>query len=367
MQNDPPLFASVYSGAGGLDIGFVEAGFAPVFSIDIDPSAVDTYEASLKRLSDRFPHLQTQYHDCFWGDINDHMTDLAPVSADVVIGGPPCQGFSFAGKMDPTDPRSLHVLRFLDVVEAVGPGCFVMENVKALATNCRWTRLLDELREKAANLGYATDVLVLNASHYGVPQARERMFLVGTPPGMPFNPPNPTTAKDPPSLRDALATLPAWGEPGNDMLCTARVTPAKRPVMRRSPYAGMLFNGAGRPMRLDRPAPTLPASMGGNRTPIVDQDWLEGVDECWVAHYHARLKAGDKPLSKLPERLRRLTVQEAAAIQGFPSDMEWRGTQTSIYRQIGNAVPPALGKAVAVALKAALDAADAGGWDGEAN
>ena len=358
MQSDPPLFASVYSGAGGLDIGFVEAGFAPVFSIDINRSAVDTYEASLKRLRDRHPHLQVYDHECLCGDIDAHMTNLEAVSADVVIGGPPCQGFSFAGKMDPLDPRSLHVWRFLDAVEAVGPWCFVMENVKALATNCRWTQVLSDLRERAAALGYTTHVSILNASHYGVPQARERMFLVGTPPGVPFTPPVPTTAEEPPSLREALSTLPQWGTPGNDMLCTAKITPAKRPVMRRSPYAGMLFNGSGRPMRLDRPAPTLPASMGGNRTPIIDQACLEGLDDCWVVRYHSRLEAGGEPQSDLPERLRRLTVQEAAAIQGFPADMEWRGTQTSMYRQIGNAVPPALSKAVALALKAALDAAE---------
>ena len=354
MRNDWTTFASVYSGAGGLDIGFIEAGYAPVFSIDIDSSAVATYEASLKRLRDRIPHLGVHEQECVCGDIDDHIHDLASVSADVVIGGPPCQGFSVAGKMDPSDPRSRHVWRFLDAVEAVEPRCFVMENVKALAENRRWAQLLDALRNRAHGLGYATQVLVLNASHYGVPQARERMFLVGVPRGAHFEPPTPTTAEHPPSLQEALATLPLWRSPGNDMLCTARVTPAKRPVMRRSAYAGMLFNGAGRPMRLDQPAPTLPASMGGNRTPIVDQDCLDGVDDCWVARYHAYLEAGGRPWRRVPDRLRRLSVQEAAAIQGFPADMEWRGTQSSIYRQIGNAVPPALGMAVALALRSAL-------------
>ena len=350
MGQRVPVFASVYSGAGGLDIGFVEAGFSPVFAIDTDMSAISTLVASLDRFQDRFPHLDSNGHEVIHGDVDDHIEVLASLQADVVIGGPPCQGFSVAGKMDPADPRSRHVWRFLDTVAAIGPSCFVMENVRSLATNRRWVHLLDSLRVKAEHLGYRTKVLVLNAAQYGVPQVRERMFLVGSGRRSSLRTPVPTTSACPISVREALSTLPPWRTAGNDMLCMARVIPAKRPVMRRSPYAGMLFNGSGRPMRLDSPAPTLPASMGGNRTPIVDQECLEGSSECWAVRYHAYLEAGGSPIAKIPERLRRITVQEAAAIQGFPIDMVWRGTRTSIYKQIGNAVPPPLGRAVALSI-----------------
>ena len=350
-------FASLYSGAGGLDIGFAEAGFRPLFALDIDPAAAATYSATFKRMADRLPHLRGYEHRCIAGDVDDHLGDLESLDDDLVIGGPPCQGFSVAGKMDPTDPRSRHVWRFMDAVRLVSPRGFVMENVKALAINRRWSGLLDALRAKAGELGYQTQLIVLNASHYGVPQARERMFLLGLPFGSRFEVPAPFTADDPPTLRETLRELPAWGAPGNDHLCTAKVTPARRPVMRRSPYAGMLFNGAGRPMRLDVPAPTLPASMGGNRTPIVDQQHLEGVDDCWVVRYHAHLARGGVPHTSLPDRLRRLTVQEAAAVQGFRPDMEWRGSQSAIYRQIGNAVPPGLANAVATSVWDALSEA----------
>ena len=354
METDATTFVSLYSGAGGLDIGFCEAGFRPVYAIDNDAAAAETYNASYKRLSDRLPHLRGHDHACFVADICDHIGDLEDAEADLVIGGPPCQGFSVAGKMDPSDPRSRHVWLFMEVVERVAPRAFVMENVKALAVNRRWSTLLASLRERASELGFDTYVLLLNAAHYGVPQSRERIFLIGTPSGSSFQAPPATTAVNPPTLRDALRDLPPWGAPGNDLLCTAKVTPARQPVMRRSPYAGMLFNGAGRPMQLDAPAPTLPASMGGNRTPIVDQDHLNGLDGCWVQQYHAHLAMGGAPYTSLPDRLRRLTVQEAAAIQGFPVDMEWRGTQSAIYRQIGNAVPPKLASAVAIAVVDAL-------------
>lgn len=357
MRDERLTFASLYSGAGGLDIGFAMAGYVPLYSIDIDRSAVDTYAASFKRLADRLPHLSEHDHRIVCGDVDEHLGGLEFFDADVVVGGPPCQGFSVAGKMNPLDPRSRHVWRFLDAVEIAKPLGFAMENVKALATNRRWAELLDGLRARAEELGFETHVLVLNASHFGVPQSRERVFLVGVPPGTAFESPVPTTAARPPTVRGVLDALPRWRNAGNDMVCAARITPAKKPVMRRSPYAGMLFNGTGRPMQLDRPAPTLPATMGGNRTPIVDQEWLDGLDGCWVTRYHAHLIDGGEPFDEIPPRLRRVTVQEAAAIQGFAPDMEWRGSQSAIYRQVGNAVPPPLGAAVARVLGEALEAA----------
>ncbi|MCW2936673.1 MAG: hypothetical protein JWM19_7635, partial [Actinomycetia bacterium] len=268
-----------------------------------------------------------------------------------------CQGFSVAGRMDPDDPRSRHVFNFLDVVALVRPRAFVMENVAALARNRRWSEVIAQLAATAAS-DYDVRLIVLNASHWGVPQARERMFLVGLPRGtgglvMPGAP----TAGDPPSVGDVLRTLPAAGQPGNTSVCTARITMAKFPVLRLSPFAGMLFNGQGRPIDLNRPAPTLPATMGGNRTPIIDLDQLEHGCVPWVVGYHHRLMRERKPpLSELPPdaRLRRLTVEETAAIQTFPADMQWCGPQTARFRQVGNAVPPVLAWHVAQAVRAAL-------------
>jgi DNA (cytosine-5)-methyltransferase 1 len=334
-------FVSLYSGCGGLDAGFVRAGFEPVWANDIDPVAVETYNAMFDG------------HRAYPGDIRDQDVP-GRGSAELVVGGPPCQGFSVAGKMDPNDPRSRHVWDFLSVVERIEPEAFVMENVKALAANRRWAPLLSDLRAKAEQeLGYRTELLVLDSSHFGVPQKRERMFLVGTRSGSSVAP-DPVTASSPPTVRSALDGLPAYGRPGNDTVCPARVTPARKPVLRRSPYAGMLFNGQGRPLNLDAPAPTLPASMGGNRTPIIDQKQLEEGGEHWIIGYHRRLWAGGEPIASIPKRMRRLTVEEAAAIQTFPQEMEFRGSLSQQFRQIGNAVPPELAYRVAAALGVAL-------------
>lgn len=359
---DVPLYASpigtyvsLYAGAGGLDIGFALAGFRPVWVSEFDVAAATTNELAFKRLRDSRPHLRGN-------DWPIHATDLLSLSeddlpgegsADLVIGGPPCQGFSVAGRMDPCDARSQHVFHFMDMVARVRPRAFLMENVKALYLNKRWSVVRQQLMSRASSLGYHAELYLCNASHFGVPQARERMLFIGLR-GAPPAAPRPITRTRPPSLREAISQLPRIGEPGNESRCRAKVTPARAPVMRRSPYAGMMFNGAGRPMNLDAPAPTLPASMGGNKTPIIDQLELDENAEPWIIQYHARLWRGGTPVKRVPDRMRRITVEEAAVIQTFPIGMEWHGPQSAQYRQIGNAVPPRLAFAAAESIKESL-------------
>ena len=164
-KDRPYSVVSLYSGAGGMDLGFDQAGFDLTWAIDSDARAVDTYRANLG-------------HHAVCGSlpIDGPPADARP---DVVIGGPPCQGFSVIGRMSPGDDRSEHVFHYLDVVERLQPSAFVMENVKALATAPRWRLVREALIVRARSLGYETTLLVLNAAHYGVPQARERMFLIG--------------------------------------------------------------------------------------------------------------------------------------------------------------------------------------------
>jgi DNA (cytosine-5)-methyltransferase 1 len=331
---------SLYCGAGGLDLGFARAGFDIRWAIDSDPFAVETYNRNLEPRA-------------LCGDV----LEVDPPRAarpDVVIGGPPCQGFSVIGRMDPGDPRSQHVNHFLDVVEMLRPRAFVMENVKTLGASPRWGHIRGRLLDRAAHLGYNRSLFVLNAQDYGVPQSRERMFLVGLLDGDPLEPSATTTGR-PPTVRSALARLPPHGEPGNDETCPAQVVPARNPIMRPTAFRGsLLFNGSGRPLLLDAPAKTLPASMGGNATPILDQDELDHGSEPWVVGYHRRLQGGGRPLRRAPKRLRRITVQEAAALQSFPVGWRFSGPRVAQYRQIGNAVPPRLAEAVARSVADAL-------------
>lgn len=335
---------SLFAGAGGLDLGFSRAGFDLLWAIDSDPHAVATYKANLG------DHI-----------VQGKLPDDGPPESlrpDLVIGGPPCQGFSVIGRMDPDDPRSRHVHSFLDVVERLEPRAFCLENVKALARGPRWKTVREALVQRARELEYRVELMVLSAVDYGVPQARERMFLVGVRGGSPLCP-VPTTKNNPRTVREALSTLPRLGEPGNDTATTAKVVPAAKPVMRPTAHRGsLLFNGSGRPLQLDGPAMTLPASMGGNATPIIDQEELEDGASPWVVDYHRRLLKGGRPRKTAPKRMRRISVEEAAALQSFPAHWEWRGPRGGRYRQVGNAVPPLLAECVAISLRGALEAID---------
>lgn len=344
---------SLFTGAGGMDVGFSQAGFSIRFANDLDPVACETYS-------------KNNLGNIYSGDLNNFWSELSKFSSPhLVFGGPPCQGFSVAGKMNPKDERSKLMNRFFDVIEMTTPFAFVCENVKALAVLSRWEPLRKKLLKRAERLGYRTALIVLNASHFGVPQARERMFLIGVRSDL-------TTLSNeelrsslldhisqhrcaPPSMAEIIRRLGRAGSERNSRVCNAKVTFAKQPVLRKSPYAGMLFNGAGRPIDPNGFSSTLPASMGGNKTPIVDEAEIFDGKRSYVVSYHRKLQKGGKPNEgEAPSRLRRLTVDECLAIQTFPEGFVLAGGQSARYRQIGNAVPCKLAFCVADSVKKVL-------------
>ncbi len=345
--NSPLKAVSLFTGAGGMDIGFADAGIEAVVANEIMPQAAATYRKN-------HPNVRL-----FEGSIDDLKDEIiaAGLGADVVFGGPPCQGFSVAGKMDPDDLRSKLVWSYLDVVKGIQPMLFVMENVKALASLEKWRPIRERFVREAEAIGYHCEYLVLKASDFGVPQNRKRVFFVGSKTRFSLDDLKLALlelTQQPPTLRELLGGLPKFGSEGNPATCSAKITLASNPVMRKSPYAGMLFNGMGRPLNLDGYSYTLPASMGGNKTPIVDQVFLDDVHETsWVEEYHEALMTDSAApaFSDAPSRLRRLTSLEAAAIQTFPEGYVFTGPKTSVYTQIGNAVPCKLAAAIAKAAR----------------
>lgn len=352
VKDKRPTAVSLFSGAGGMDTGFTKAGWNVVFSNEMDSDAANSYCSNPTYLDASAMHP---------GDINQYLDGMnAYKGADLVFGGPPCQGFSVAGKMDPADSRSNLVFTFLDVVSRVHPRLFVMENVKALATLAKWKDVRSRLVNEAEAMGYGCCFLVLNATDYGVPQSRERMFFVGARGLSPYEvhslvSDGLNTHKAPAdTVRNVLSRLPEYGSVSNPATSIAEITLAKNPILRKSAYHGsLLFNGRGRPIDLDSTAKTLPAQMGGNHTPIINQLLLDdpsAVD--WITLYHEALLGGKTTPSKekVPPELRRLTVREAALLQTFPDDFTFSGPVGKQYRQVGNAVPCLLAEAVARAV-----------------
>lgn len=168
VKNNTIRAVSLFSGAGGMDVGFENAGVQIVFANEIMKEAAETYKANHPdglMLND---------------DINNVMDELDKFQGvDLVFGGHPCQGFSIAGKMDPDDERSKLIMTFLDVVEKVQPKAFIMENVKALGVLEKWESIRRNYLERTRHLGYHCIPFILNATEYGVSQKRERVFFIG--------------------------------------------------------------------------------------------------------------------------------------------------------------------------------------------
>lgn len=337
---------SLFSGAGGMDVGFENAGFQIVFANEMKKEAADTYKKNHN------PKVMVN------SDINSIIDNLRNFKdADLVFGGPPCQGFSVAGKMNPDDERSKLIFTFLNAVHIIAPKIFVMENVKALAVLNKWSKIREKYMVTAYRLGYTCVPFVLNAIDYGVSQKRERVFFIGIKNDYFFEAyiknfleSQKSTA---PIIKKLLYPLGKAGTEKNPNTCTAKITFAAHPVMRNSPYAGMYFNGQGRPINIDGYANTLPASMGGNKTPFVDEEYLYGsASKNWVVDYHKGLVDGTiiPEFKEAPKRLRRITIKEAAKIQTFPDDYVFSGNKGAIYAQIGNAVPCRLAEVVANAV-----------------
>jgi DNA (cytosine-5)-methyltransferase 1 len=225
----------------------------------------------------------------------------------------------------------------------------MMENVHGLTT-ARFLPYLEERIEELRKLGYEVSWQVLNAADYGVPQNRRRLFVIGVPKGVKFSFPEPThgpkRSNKYRTVSEALAGCPV------DEANRAKVVFAKNPILRRSPYAGMLLNGKGRPLNMNGPSHTIPATAGGNRTHILDP---KGV----LLAYHEHLQNGGKSRTGEVEGCSRLTVRQSARLQTFPDWFEFVGRRNQQYAQIGNAVPPEFAAVVARALREAMESAPA--------
>ena len=305
--------SSLFAGAGGLDLGFeIAGGYETVWANDSDPDAVATYRANFGS------HIVL-------GDIREISPDNIPDS-DVILGGFPCQGFSLANTgRRADDDRNVLYLEMLRVVAAKQPKAFVAENVRGLVLMDKG-EILRRIVEDFEELGYDVTWKILNAADFGVPQRRERVFIVGVRNDLhtAFEFPSPTHSKSSEggklpwvSVGDALRGLPDPDGPHNLTNHTY------------SKYK-LRFNGyiGHRKIDPDQPAPTV-TGRGDNKGGVV------------VLHH--------------PSNERRMSVRDLAVVQSFPLDFKFECKQSAAYRLIGNAVAPSVASVIARALQSALD------------
>lgn len=368
-----PTLIDLFSGCGGMSVGFRDQGFEPLLAVEWERAAAATYAAN-------FGEDHT-----IAGDIVLVPKKAIP-RADVIIGGPPCQGFSNLGLKSLEDPRNQLWREYMRFIHAAKPKVFVIENVDRFHKSPEFQMLCDEVDHGTLS-DYTLTHRVLNAADYGVPQRRRRTIVIGSRVG-PIELPEPTHAREPSpgsrllpwtTVRDAIEGLPE--RPDSTELPDSLTEffdeampgvfkgldihfgrqPTEQSLQRYShvPPGGGRFDVPtellprcwrekatgttdvmGR-MRWDAPSLTIRTEFfKPEKGAYLHPQWVEGrrprgLDRRWVI--------GDP--KKSVNRV--ITHYEASLIQGFPADYLWVGGKTQIAKQIGNAVPSGLARAIA--------------------
>lgn len=349
---------SLFAGIGGLDLGFIREGFEVVYANDFDEDAVATYRAAIGPLI-----------ECadIWATL-----DALP-RADVLIGGPPCQSFSLVGQRLDSDPRTALVSAFLAAISRVRPAVFVMENVVGLASaSTSGTRVLDVFARAAEREGYSVSATRINAADHGVPQRRVRLFVIGTLKApRSFDPTLATEIANRVTVEEAMGDLPSPSQDRRKLLeYPSRILSAYAAKMRGSSASVSLHfvptmsdrdkafavhvppggNYRDIPDNIATPR-ILRFKMTGGRTTTYGK--LRPDREAYTLNtYFNRPNVGVNFHYAEP---RLITPREGLRLQSFGDDVvPVFSSQRSLFRQIGNAVPPLLASEVARRVKRAL-------------
>lgn len=362
LRDRGPLLADLFSGCGGLSLGAAAAGFVPVVAVDRDPLALETWRSL-------FPGVGAEL-DLGDPDTLDRLVDvLNETGVDAIVGGPPCQPFSRAGRsllrhLVAEGRRNAHDERrelwrsFIDVVTGVRPSVVLMENVPELALGDD-TLLVRTIVDELENLGYGVSTRIISSSDHGVPQFRQRIIIVGLRDGVEYSWPEPTLWH--PTLRMAISDLPpvepGWtrlgGEGGSDEYSVAADANPLLEWLREGvepDQCERVFDHVTRAVR-DDDLEIFEAMDSDTKYSDIEDRLKRYRDDIFDDKY--KRLAWDQPSRSItahlakdgywyihPSQHRTLTIREAARIQTFPDRVRFAGPPSAALRQIGNAVPP---------------------------
>lgn len=350
MTEKRPRVLDLFSGCGGLSYGFEKAGFQVIAGVDNWRDALITYEKN---------------HEGSKAILMD-LSDFDPIdlkkrvgNVDVVIGGPPCQGFSISGKRNPDDPRNILYKSFIRVVKEFKPRAFVLENVPNLVSMAGG-KIKDAIMDECSELGYHVQYKVLLASDYGVPQNRRRVVFVGTLGDVVFEYPEQMfSVADRRTTSDALSDLPEGTVPDGTKN-TSPVLSAYQEIVRSGIdriYNHEVSKHSARTKKIVSLVPD-----GGNYKDLPKE--YQSVRKMHIAwtRYNSKkpsLTVDTGHRHHFHYKYNRIpTVRESARLQSFPDDFVFYGSKTSQYRQVGNAVPPLVAEVIGKQLLKYLEESD---------
>lgn len=343
----------LFCGAGGLSLGFKLAGFNIIGGIDFEKDAISTHEKNFKNSISICGDIK---------EIDDNrVKELFGNKVDVIIGGPPCQGFSAGNRQQrlEDDPRNKLFFEFIRFVRLLKPKAIVIENVRQILTKDKGYAK-NKIIEILESLGYHVDVRVLNSSDFGVPQNRNRAIFIGikTEIGQ-VNYDKIKTSNKKITVEEAIGELYPLENKEESILITKPLTKFQKYVRSKDNVVNN-HNVRYPNKKVQERIKHVPE--GGNWRDVPEHLWDTNRDNRHSSAYK-RLDS-KKPSITIdtghmnyfhPKFNRVPTVRESARIQSFPDDFIFEGTPTSQLRQVGNAVPPLMAKAVALLIKEDLE------------
>jgi DNA (cytosine-5)-methyltransferase 1 len=340
LKYSKPYFVDLFSGAGGLSCGLEMAGWKCAFAVDNNKEAIETFKENHKNVSTYVDDVSK-----LKGSVLKNMLEGKKIS--LICGGPPCQGMSTVGEGIPNDPRNFLFLQFVRIVKTIKPEFVLMENVTGLLGK-KNKQILEGVLKEFKKIGYVMHVQVMSAENYGVPQKRRRTIFIGNRIGYETEFPIPThgvskNLKPLFKIGNAIENLKTkTGKIFNHDVESAKIS--KELVRKRVEHVP---EGKGIRYEEDEKA-YLPKKLW------LGIDWgTIGEGRLREEQYHRLGRDEVAPTIMTsrhtyfhPIETRYLTCREAAAIQSFPNNYKFLGTVSQQWRQIGNAVPPLLGKAI---------------------